>query len=171
MTWTLLLNFITSISKIWTLCISKAGALFLATHGVHKPGRDILRCLPSMDTWVEGGRQDRHLWMVQGWHSNFGIHGYLDRLGIGQGGQPQLEVEVANFEWSMDKPGKTISNIISYTLTFRNDMGLSMVVSEHSLNYSGINLVCLPPKSLSMWFIHFSKANACLFTCDPFIQW
>ena len=50
----------------------------------------------------------------------------------------------------------------SHTLTFRNDMGLSMVVSEHSLDCLGINLLWLPSKSLSMWFIHFSKANACL---------
>ena len=33
----------------------------LATWEVHKPGRDILCCLPSTDTWVEGGRQGRHL--------------------------------------------------------------------------------------------------------------
>ena len=51
----------------------------------------ILPCLPSTNTWVEEDRQGGHLWMVQRWHRNLGIHGYLvlDKLGIGQGGQPQ----------------------------------------------------------------------------------
>ena len=33
----------------------------------------------SMDTLTEGGSQGVHLWMVHGWHSNGGIHGYFDR--------------------------------------------------------------------------------------------
>ena len=70
---------------------------------------EIPHCLPPTNTWVEGARQVRHLWMIHEWLSNLGIHGYLDTLGIRQGSQPQLEVEVAICEWSMDKPGKTIS--------------------------------------------------------------
>lgn len=164
MTWTLLLNSITSISKIWTLCISKAGALFLATCGVHKPGRDILHCLLSMNTWVEGGRQGRHLWMVHGWLSNLGIHG----LGKVASHSLKLRWPFVSGPWiNLVRP---LANF-SHTLTFRDDMGLSTVVSEHSLDCSGINLLWLPPKSLSMWLLHFAKANACLFTCDPFIQW
>ena len=37
----------------------------------------------SMDTLTEGGRQGGHPWMLHGWHSNSGIHGYLDREGRG----------------------------------------------------------------------------------------
>ena len=33
--------------------------------------------------------------------------------------------------WSMDKPGKTIGNIVSDTLTFTDDMGLSMAASDN----------------------------------------
>ena len=33
--------------------------------------------------------------------------------------------------WSMDKPGKTIGNIVSDTLTFMDDMGLSMAASDN----------------------------------------
>ena len=29
-------------------------------------------------------------WMVHGWHSNSGIHGYLDRGGGRQGGHPWM---------------------------------------------------------------------------------
>ena len=32
--------------------------------------------------------------------------------------------------WSMDKPGKTIGNIVSDTLTFMDDVGLSMAASD-----------------------------------------
>ena len=34
-----------------------------------------------------GGRKGGHPWMVHGWHSNSGIHGYLDRGGGGGGGE------------------------------------------------------------------------------------
>jgi len=40
------------------------------------------------------GRQGGHPWMVHGWHSNSGIHGYLDREGRGG--------KVAITGWSMD---------------------------------------------------------------------
>ena len=33
----------------------------------------------------------------------------------------------------MDKPGKTIGNIVSDTLTFMDDMGLSMAASDNPL--------------------------------------
>ena len=33
--------------------------------------------------------------------------------------------------WSMDKPGKTIGSIVSNTLTFMDDMGLSMAASDN----------------------------------------
>ena len=35
--------------------------------------------------------------------------------------------------WSMDKRGKTIGNIVSDTLTFMDDMGLSMAASDNPL--------------------------------------
>ena len=35
--------------------------------------------------------------------------------------------------WSMDKPGKIIGNIVSDTLTFMDDMGLSMAASDNPL--------------------------------------
>ena len=44
-----------------------------------------------------GGRQGGHPWMVHGWHSNSGIHGYLDRGGGRQGGHPWMV-----HGWSMD---------------------------------------------------------------------
>ena len=53
--------------------------------------------------------------MVHGWHSNSGIHGYLDRGGKVHG-------------WSMDKSGETIGNIGSDSLT---DMGLSMAAADN----------------------------------------
>ena len=40
-------------------------------------------------------------------------------------------VKVAMNGWSMDKPGKTIGNIVSDTLTFMDDMGLSMAASDN----------------------------------------
>ena len=36
----------------------------------------------------------------------------------------------------MDKRGKTIGNIVSDTLTFMDDMGLSMAASDNPRNYT-----------------------------------
>ena len=42
-----------------------------------------------------------------------------------------MRVNVAIDGWSMDKPGKTIGNIVNDTLTFMDDMGLSMAASDN----------------------------------------
>ena len=47
-----------------------------------------------LDREGRGGKVAGHSWMLHGWHSNSGIHGYLDREG--RGGR------VAIHGWSMD---------------------------------------------------------------------
>jgi len=73
MTWTLLVNSLwTNIFNIWTLCISKAVALLVATCGVHKltvRNRNIMYTAVSIIPQYlggVGGSQGGRLWVVHG---------------------------------------------------------------------------------------------------------
>ena len=46
---------------------------------IHGWSMDGTVTVASMDTLTEEDGQGGHPWMVHGWHSNSGIHGYLDR--------------------------------------------------------------------------------------------
>ena len=54
----------------------------------------------SKDTWTEEGRQSVNPWTLYEWHSNSGIHAYLDR-----GGQASLI-----HGWSTDGQIKCMSS-------------------------------------------------------------
>ena len=61
---------------------------------IHGWSMDGTVTLASTDTLTEEAGQGGHPWMVHGWHSNSGIHGYLDREGRAG--------KVAIPGWSMD---------------------------------------------------------------------
>ena len=50
----------------------------------------------------------------------------------------RLNSQCGHDGWSMDKPGNTIGNIVSDTLTFVDDMGLSMAASDNPQTHSQI---------------------------------
>ena len=53
---------------------------------IHGCSMDDTVTLASTDRQRGKGRQGGHPWMLHGWHSNYSIHGYLDRVGGGGGG-------------------------------------------------------------------------------------
>ena len=77
---------------------------------IHGWSMDGTVTVASTDTLTEEAGQGGHPWMVHGWHSNSGIHGYLDRGGWARwpsmdgplDGQIMSVVKMSIHRWSTD---------------------------------------------------------------------